>query len=131
MARLRIGIIGAGRFAATHMEAFARIPQAQVVAFMRRDPVALQAMQEEWSVAQGYTDHRELLADPDIDAIDIITPTDSHCQYALDAIAAGKHVLWRETARPDRIGLQAHVGRCPRRRCESTPRTSINAGEHK
>ena len=93
MARLRIGIIGAGRFAATHMEAFARIPQAQVVAFMRRDPVALQAMQEEWSVAQGYTGHREMLADPDIDAIDIITPTDSHCQYALDAIAAGKHVL--------------------------------------
>ena len=90
---VRIGIIGAGRFAATHMEAFAQISEAQVVAFMRRDATALKEMQTEWSVAKGYTDHTQMLADPDIDAIDIITPTDSLCQYALDAIAAGKHVL--------------------------------------
>ena len=90
---LRIGIIGAGRFAATYMEAFAQIPEAKVVAFMRRDATALKEMQTEWSVAKGFTDHTEMLADPDIDAIDIITPTDSHCQYALDAITAGKHVL--------------------------------------
>ena len=42
---------------------------------------------------KGFTNHREMLDDPDIDAIDIITPTDSHKAYALDAIASGRPVL--------------------------------------
>ena len=91
--KLRIGIIGAGVFAADHMEAFSEIPEAEVVAFMRRSEGPLREMQERWGVAKGYTDHREMLDDPDIDAIDIITPTDSHKTYALDAIASGRAVL--------------------------------------
>lgn len=91
--KLRIGIIGAGNFADAHMAAFAEIPEADVVAFMRRSESQLRQMQRKWSVEKGFTNHREMLDDPDIDAIDIITPTDSHRQYALDAITAGKHVL--------------------------------------
>ncbi len=91
--KLRIGIIGAGGFAAQHMEAFAEIPEIEVVAFMRRSEGPLRKMQEQWGVPKGYTDHREMLNDPDIDAIDIITPTDSHKAYALDAIASGRPVL--------------------------------------
>ena len=91
--KLKIGIIGAGGFAEQHMEAFAEIPDAEVVAFMRRSEGPLREMQERWGVSKGYTDHREMLDDPDIDAIDIITPTDSHKSYALDAIASGRPVL--------------------------------------
>ncbi len=91
--KLKIGIIGAGGFAAQHMEAFAEIPEVEVVAFMRRSEGPLREMQEQWDVPKGYTDHREMLDDPDIDAIDIITPTDSHKQYALDTIASGRPVL--------------------------------------
>ena len=91
--KLRIGIIGAGGFAAQHMEAFASVPDVEVVAFMRRSEGPLREMQERWGVPKGYTDHRAMLDDPDIDAIDIITPTDSHKQYALDATASGRPVL--------------------------------------
>ena len=91
--KLRIGIIGAGGFAAEHMAAFALIPEVEVVALMRRSEEPLRAMQEQWEVPKGYTDHREMLDDGDIDAIDIITPTDSHKQYALDVIASGRAVL--------------------------------------
>ena len=91
--KLKIGIIGAGGFAAQHMEAFAQIPDVEVVAFMRRSEGPLRAMQEEWEVPKGYTDHRAMLDDPDIDAIDIITPTDTHKFYALEAIASGRPVL--------------------------------------
>ncbi len=91
--KLRIGIIGAGGFAAQHMEAFAKIPEVEVVAFMRRNPEALEEMQALWDVPKGYTDHRAMLDDAEIDAIDIITPTDSHKQYTLDAIASGRPVL--------------------------------------
>ena len=91
--KLRIGLIGAGGFAAQHMEAFASVPDVEVVAFMRRSEGPLREMQERWGVPKGYTDHRAMLDDPDIDAIDIITPTDSHKQYALDATASGRPVL--------------------------------------
>lgn len=91
--KLRIGIIGAGGFAADHMEAFSHIPEAEVVAFMRRSEGPLCEMQERFGVEKGYTDHRQMLDDPDIDAIDIITPTDSHKFYALEAIQSGRPVL--------------------------------------
>lgn len=91
--KLRIGIIGAGGFAADHMEAFSHVPEAEVVAFMRRSEDPLREMQERFGVEKGYTDHRQMLDDPDIDAIDIITPTDSHKFYALEAIQSGRPVL--------------------------------------
>ena len=91
--KLRIGIIGAGGFAEQHMEAYAEIPDAQVVAFMRRSEGPLRAMQKKWDVPKGYTQHRAMLEDPDIDAIDIITPTDSHKKYVLDTIATGRPVF--------------------------------------
>ncbi len=91
--KLRIGIIGAGGFAADHMEAFSNVPEAEVVAFMRRSEEPLREMQERFGVQKGFTDHQEMLDDPDIDAIDIITPTDSHKFYALEAIASDRPVL--------------------------------------
>ncbi len=91
--KLRIGIIGAGGFANTHMNQFARLDNVEVVAFMRRNPDKLAEMQRLWNVPGGYTDYHKMLTNPDIDAVDIITPTDSHRQIAVDAARAGKHVL--------------------------------------
>lgn len=91
--KVRIGIIGAGGFANTHMEQFSKLPNVEVVAFQRRNADALKEMQDKWDVPNGFTDHQELLSMPDLDAVDIITPTNTHKALALDAIQAGKHVL--------------------------------------
>lgn len=40
-----------------------------------------------------YYDHRELLADPEIDAVVMATPIDIHAETVIDALEAGKHVL--------------------------------------
>ena len=90
---VRLGIIGAGNFANTHMEAFAKLPDVEVVALCRRNADALAEMQSRWGVPHGFTDYRKLLELDGLDAVDIITPTDSHHPIALDAIRAGKHVL--------------------------------------
>jgi predicted dehydrogenase len=90
---VRLGIIGAGGFANTHMQFLSAMPDVAVVAFCRRDGAALKEMQAKWKVPHGFTDYREMLKMPGLDAVDIITPTDSHHRIALDAIAAGKHVL--------------------------------------
>lgn len=91
--KLRIGIIGAGGFAETHMREFAKIPEAKVVAYTRRSLAGLMETGQKLSIKVGYGDHRSMLEEDEVDAVDIITPTDSHRQCALDAIAAGKHVL--------------------------------------
>lgn len=95
-APVQIGIIGAGRFAAVHLEAFRRAEMAgsaEVVAICRRDGREMEATRQRWGVPHGCVDYRDLLALDEVDAVSIITPTDSHFRIALDAIAAGKHVL--------------------------------------
>jgi predicted dehydrogenase len=91
--KLRVGIIGAGGFAGTHMDYFRRLDNVEVVAFVRRDAAKLAEMQKRWDVPQGFTDHREMLAKAEIDAVDIITPTNTHKRLAIDSAAAGKHIL--------------------------------------
>lgn len=90
---VRIGIIGAGRFAETHLEHFARIDGAEVVALCRRNEDALREMQGRFDIPSGYTDYRDMLDAGGIDAVSIVTPTDSHRHIALDAISNDLHVL--------------------------------------
>ena len=59
----------------------------------RREPQALEATRLRWGVHHGFVDYRDLLAMPEVDAVSIVTPTDSHFRIAMDAVEAGKHVL--------------------------------------
>lgn len=43
--------------------------------------------------AKVYTDYHELLADPTIDAVHVLTPNVAHCEITVAALEAGKHVL--------------------------------------
>ena len=92
-ARVRLGVIGAGAYMNTHMEAYRKLDGLEVVAFCRRNPEALAEARKKWDVPRGFTDYRELLAMDGLDAVSIVTPTHTHRRIALDAIAAGKHVL--------------------------------------
>lgn len=92
-APVRIGIIGAGGFMRTHMDSFAEIPEAEIVAFCRRNETALNEAADEYGIEHRFTDYRDMLKMDGLDAVAIITPTGSHKQIALDAIDAGKHVL--------------------------------------
>ena len=92
-APVRIGIIGAGGFMHTHMDSFAEIPEAEVVAFCRRNETLLNEAADTYGIKQRFTNYRDMLHMDGLDAVAIITPTGSHKQIALDAIAAGKHVL--------------------------------------
>jgi predicted dehydrogenase len=90
---VRLGVIGAGGYMNTHMEAYREFDGVEVVAFCRRSPDALAEAQKKWDVPHGFTDYRDLLSMDGLDAVVIVTPTHTHREIALDAIAAGKHVL--------------------------------------
>ena len=89
---LRIGFIGAGRIADMHYEGYRNNPVARLHAVCDTDTGLLKQRATQWEVEKIYGDYRRLLDDPEIDAVEIMTPHHFHKQMAIDALDAGKHV---------------------------------------
>ncbi|MCC6162665.1 MAG: Gfo/Idh/MocA family oxidoreductase [Acidobacteria bacterium] len=94
MSELRIGIVGLGWVAGAHIETFKHVTGARVTAVCSRrvqEPAALEAR---YGIPlKAYQDYAGMLADPDIDAIDICTPHPYHAEQAIAAANAGKHLI--------------------------------------
>jgi len=94
MSRVGIGVIGANRWANTaHLPGYVAHEQVDLVGLCDLVPERARAAQAAFGARKVYRDHHEMLADPEIGAVDICTPTHTHLALSLDAIAAGKHVL--------------------------------------
>jgi len=89
---LGIGVIGMGMMGQIHAAEYAANPQCRLQALVDTSPAVLSESCRRYNVP-GYTDHRELLARKDVQAVSICTPDDQHRQVVLDALTAGKHVL--------------------------------------
>ncbi len=93
--RINIGIIGCGSRAGSVSRTFAQIGQAdnscQIVAACDVYEKRKREMAERYK-AKAYTDYRELLQQPDIDAVYIATPDHWHAKNAIDAMDHGKDV---------------------------------------
>src|SRR3954462_4800502 len=103
---VRVGIAGIGFMGKTHFEAYRRVEGAQVSAIFTRDRKKLEG---DWTEVRGnfggaggvqdltgvrkYDTLDALLADPEIDMVDLCLPSHLHRELALKALAAGKHVL--------------------------------------
>lgn len=103
---MRIGVIGLGFMGTTHLQAWRNVTGAEIVAVCSTDP---QRLTGDLSAVKGnlgnsgekfdfsrmgrYEDYRQLLADPNVEAVDICLPTNLHASVALDSLRAGKHVL--------------------------------------
>ena len=93
---IRFGIVGTGRISdwvlkgaeqdqRIRVTAVCSRTEAAAEAFIKRNPLA--------SDAKIYTSVEEMAADPQVDAIYIGTPNQTHCEYTLTSLKAGKHVL--------------------------------------
>jgi UDP-N-acetylglucosamine 3-dehydrogenase len=69
------------------------VPNLELVALCTRTPERLAAMAAKFDVSTTYRDYHDLLADPEIDAVSIVTMWDQHTEPAIAALAAGKHVF--------------------------------------
>ena len=90
---IRWGIIGVGRFGRVHARALKVIPGCKLVAICQRNEERLASAAAELGIDRTYLHHRDLLADPEIDAVSITTHWQEHFITARDALQSGKHVL--------------------------------------
>ena len=90
---VRWGIIGVGNVTEVKSgPAFYKVPGSQLVAVMRRNAEKASDYAQRHRVPKWYTDGSELINDPEVDAVYIATPPDSHASYAIEAMRAGKPV---------------------------------------
>ncbi|GAB3964951.1 Gfo/Idh/MocA family oxidoreductase [Spirosoma terrae] len=93
MEQVNWGIIGCGDVTEVKSgPAFAKIEKSQLVAVMRRDAEKAADYAQRHHVQKWYVDAEALINDPDINAIYVATPPDSHADYAIRAMRAGKPV---------------------------------------
>lgn len=89
--RVRVGFVGAGRIADLQCLGYLEHPSAEIVAVCDLDPDTAKRRAESWS-ARAYTDFELFLEDPQIDAVEILTPHHLHASQAIASLDAGKHV---------------------------------------
>lgn len=97
---LKVGVIGVGGIAATHMPGWATSPYTTVVAGADPNPEALALWGKRWEVERLYTDSLAIIEDPDIDIIDICTPSMFHAPLTIAALNNGKHVICEKPLAP-------------------------------
>ena len=90
--KLNVGFIGAGVISRLHAMGYVDNPHATLKSIADVKPDAARARAEEYGATEWCTDYRELLSDPDLDAVEILLPHDLHLPITLEALAAGKHV---------------------------------------
>ena len=103
-----VGIIGAGRIGKVHVESIrTQVPNAVIKTLA--DPY----MSEEtakWAVGMGVQhttkDYKEIINDPEIDAVLICSSTDTHSPISVEAIKAGKHVFCEKPIDHDTAKIQ-------------------------
>src|SRR5207302_225955 len=85
---------GAGRIGKIHAGNLAnRIAGTEVAALSDIFPDELGAVAAKFNIPRTFPDYRRVLELPEVDAVAICTPTNTHYQIILDAAAAGKHIF--------------------------------------
>jgi predicted dehydrogenase len=97
---LKVGVIGVGGIARTHMPGWAASPDAEVVAGSDINGAALADWGRLHGVSRLSTEPSDLLQDPDIDIVDVCTPNMSHTSLVVAALEAGKHVICEKPLAP-------------------------------
>lgn len=97
---LRIAMIGYGFMGAAHSQAWRTAPRffnlpapVEMAVIVGRDARSVSQAATRWGWSEPATDWREVVARPDVDIVDIVTPGDSHAEIAVAALDAGKHVM--------------------------------------
>ena len=90
---IRIGVIGCGYWGPNIIRNFLQMPQVDMRKVADLSTEQLKRIQNLYPKVGVTTDYRQLITDPEIDAIAIATPVNTHKGFTMEALANGKHVF--------------------------------------
>lgn len=91
--RVGVGLVGSRFISTIHAESLHRLPGVELVAVASPTPGHAEAFAARWSIPHARRDVQAMLEMPEVDLIVIGAPNDVHCEIAVAAFAAGKHVV--------------------------------------
>lgn len=104
MTQKKIALIGCGGMGTHHLEAYQSIPEVKIVAICDIYPGRAEDRVKKFAPdAKAYTDYRDVLALPELDAVDICTPNYLHSIIAVEALNKGLHVFCEK---PDAVNVE-------------------------
>jgi len=114
MERVRLGIAGIGNVSALNAPGYLDHPSCEVLAVCDPRLDKAKAVAEAWGVPRVYISMDELLADVDVDAVELLTPTHLHAEHAIAAAGAGKHVSCQKPVANTVADARAMIDACRR-----------------
>jgi predicted dehydrogenase len=88
--KINIAIVGLG-FGVEFIPIYQQHPFSNMYAVCESNPQKLNEVCDAFGITKRYTDYKELLKDPNIDAVHIVTPIQFHAEQSIAALRAGKH----------------------------------------
>ncbi|MEK7475670.1 MAG: Gfo/Idh/MocA family oxidoreductase [Candidatus Coatesbacteria bacterium] len=93
MKTLRVGIIGTGGIAQTHLQGYKESEGVEVVAACDVREEAARSTAQKWNIPNVYTDYRKMFKEQKLDLVSVATPNAFHMAPTVAALQAGCHVL--------------------------------------
>jgi UDP-N-acetyl-2-amino-2-deoxyglucuronate dehydrogenase len=90
---IAFALAGLGMGGGTHARELAKVDGARLAAVYGRDEDKANRFAREFAVPKAYSRFEDLLADPEIDVVSVLTPNGLHGEFAIAAAKAGKHVV--------------------------------------
>lgn len=99
MSKTKVAIIGCGTIAnSAHIPSYMNNTDVEIKYFCDIIPERANAAVEKYGCGIAVTDYKEILADPEIEAISVCTPNKMHSIISIDCLKAGKNVLCEKPA---------------------------------
>lgn len=90
--KLKFVLVGCGRIASLHAAGYENHPDAELYGVCDKNKARAEEFAKEYGAGKVYTDYRDVLADPEADAVELLVPHHLHCELAVAACEAKKHV---------------------------------------
>jgi len=94
MKKLKLGVIGTGRIGKVHIATLVQsVPLAEVVAIADTNLKSANEVAGKFGITSVFLNYMDVIKHPDVEAVVICSPTDTHAKYIVDAAKAGKHIF--------------------------------------
>ncbi|MBM7564203.1 Gfo/Idh/MocA family protein [Paenibacillus sacheonensis] len=113
----KVGLVGTGFWSDKHLQAWSRIPGVRITALCNRSEEKLRSAAAKYGVPseQLYRSVDDMLANADIDIVDIVTGAETHLEFVTKAADAGKHIMCQKPFAPSLAEAEEMVAHAKKR----------------